>query len=158
MSRRSDMHGFTLIELMVTLALLTIVVAIAVPNFTFFVQKTRLQSKADELVGLLNYARTEAVTRGTTATISIDDDGPWVLGIADDVRQLEHMPTQAQMLADVTELVFRPNGTARAAVITVCLDSTPGTGFVVEVQPSGAVRQHPRGQDTDGNTLTSCTP
>ncbi|MBD3734939.1 GspH/FimT family pseudopilin [Stutzerimonas balearica] len=158
MSRRSDMHGFTLIELMITLALLTIAVSIAVPNFTFLVQKTRLQGKADDLVRLLQYARGEAVTRRTTATITVDDDGPWILRVGSDERQLEHIPSQAQLLADVTQITFRPNGTASPAVITLCRESDPETGFVVEVQPSGAPRLHPRGEDTDGSVLTSCTP
>ena len=76
MSRRRDMHGFTLIELLITLALLTIVATIAVPNFTFFIQKTRLQSKAEELVGFLQYARSEAVTQRTAAAITVDKNGP----------------------------------------------------------------------------------
>ncbi|MCW3147085.1 GspH/FimT family pseudopilin [Stutzerimonas stutzeri] len=158
MSRRNDMHGFSLIELMITLALLTIVVTIAVPNFTFFIQKTRLQSKADDLMSLLQYARGEAVTRRSTAVITVDDDGPWILNVGGDERQLEHIPAQAQMLADVTEVTYRPNGTSTAAVITLCLDDNPDTGFVVEVQASGAARMHPRGKKIDGSALTSCTP
>jgi len=152
------MHGFTLIELMITLVLLTIAVSIAVPSFTFLVQKTRLQSKADDLVRLLQYARGEAVTRRTTATITVDDDGPWSLRVGSDERQLEHLPGQVQLLADVAQIAFRPNGTATPAVITLCRESDPQTGFVVEVQPSGAPRLHPLGQDTDGSALTSCTP
>lgn len=158
MSRRRDMHGFTLIELMITLALLTIVVTIAVPNFTFFIQKTRLQSKAEELVGFLQYARSEAVTHRTAATIAVDDDGPWVLSIGSNERRLEHLPAQAQMLADVAAVTYRANGTATPAVITLCLDANPDTGFVVEVQSSGAARLHPRGENLDGSDLTSCQP
>jgi type IV fimbrial biogenesis protein FimU len=158
MSRCRDMHGFTLIELMITLALLTIVVTIAVPNFTFFIQKTRLQSKAEELVGFLQYARGEAVTHRATAAIAVNDDGPWILSIGNNERQLEHIPAQAQMLADVATVTYRANGTAPPALITVCLDDNPNTGFVVEIQSSGAARLHPRGNDVDGNDLTSCEP
>jgi len=110
------------------------------------------------LVRLLQYARGEAVTRRTTATITVDDDGPWSLRVGSDERQLEHLPGQVQLLADVAQIAFRPNGTATPAVITLCRESDPQTGFVVEVQPSGAPRLHPLGQDTDGSALTSCTP
>ncbi|EQM78346.1 GspH/FimT family pseudopilin [Stutzerimonas stutzeri] len=158
MSRRRDMHGFTLIELMITLALLTIVVAIAVPNFTFLIQKTRLQSKAEELVGFLQFARSQAVTQRTTAAIAVDDDGPWVLSFGSNERQLEHIPAQAQMLANVATVTYRANGTATPAVVTLCLDGNPATGFVVEVQSSGAARLHPRGIDVDGSDLASCEP
>ncbi|EXF46428.1 Tfp pilus assembly protein FimT-like protein [Pseudomonas sp. BAY1663] len=158
MSRRSDMHGFTLIELMITLALLTIVVSIAVPNFTFFIQKTRLQNKADELISLLQYARGEAVVRRTASVVTVNDDGPWLLNVGNDERQLEHIPAQAQMLANVTQVTYRANGTANASTIILCLDDNPDTGFVVDIQPSGAARLHPRGKAADGNDLTSCTP
>jgi len=158
MSRRRDMHGFTLIELLITLALLIIVVTIAVPNFTFFIQKTRLQSKAEELVGFLQYARGEAVTQRTAASIAVDDNGPWILTVGNNERQLEHTPAQAQMLADVANVTYRTNGTATPALITLCLDDNPDTGFVVEVQSSGAARLHPRGKDVDGSNLTSCEP
>lgn len=158
MSRRNGMHGFTLIELMITLALLTIVISIAVPNFTFFIQKTRLQSKAEELVRLLQYARGEAVTRRSSASVTVNDVGPWVVRIGADERQLEHNPSQAQLLADVAQIIYRPNGTATAATVTLCLNGDPATGFVIEIQPSGASRLHPRGQAIDGSTLTSCTP
>ena len=158
MSRRRDMHGFTLIELMITLALLAIVVTLAVPNFTFFIQKTRLQSKADELVGFLQYARGEAVTQRAAAAIAVDDDGPWIVSIGSNERQLEHIPAQAQMLADVTTVTYRANGTATPALITLCLEGNPDTGFVVEVQSSGAARLHQRGKNVDGSDLTSCEP
>lgn len=53
--------GFTLVELAVTVAILAILIAIAVPNFTVVVNNNRLASQANALVGALQYARTESV-------------------------------------------------------------------------------------------------
>lgn len=61
---RSGTHGFTAIELLVTIAVLAIVTAFAVPGMTALVVRNRLAAQANELVGALNYARSEAVTRG----------------------------------------------------------------------------------------------
>lgn len=158
MSRRSDMHGFTLIELMITIALLAIVVTIAVPNFTAFIQKTQLKGQADDLIAILQYARGEAVTRRTTAEVTIDDAGPWTVSVAGQpARELSHNTSQAKMDADVATITYRANGTATPAVIIICRDDVPETAYVVEIRASGAPVLHPRGKDTDANDLASCT-
>ena len=61
MSKTSGMRGFTLVELMVTLAVLAIIIAIAVPNMSTFIKKQAVRSTADELILSLVYARSEAL-------------------------------------------------------------------------------------------------
>lgn len=60
-SRRG--RGFTLIELMVTLTVAIILVAIAVPNFTYVTVSTRLTTIANEIVSAVTVARSEAIKR-----------------------------------------------------------------------------------------------
>lgn len=62
-------RGFTLVELMVTLAVLAIVLAIAAPSFTTLIQSNRTQTISNDLVGALQYARSEAVKRGVRVDI-----------------------------------------------------------------------------------------
>lgn len=62
-------NGFTLIELLVTLSVAAILLAVAVPNFIAFVQNSRLASQANDLVTMLNYARSEAVKRNQRITV-----------------------------------------------------------------------------------------
>lgn len=56
-------RGFTLIELVVTIVIAGILMAIAVPNLRLFVEKNRVKLAVGELVTGLNYARSEATKR-----------------------------------------------------------------------------------------------
>jgi type IV fimbrial biogenesis protein FimT len=55
--------GFTLLELMITLAVLAILTAIAVPSFQTLLERNRLTSATNDLLGALMMARSNAVTR-----------------------------------------------------------------------------------------------
>ncbi|MDE2079796.1 MAG: GspH/FimT family pseudopilin [Burkholderiales bacterium] len=58
--------GFTLIEMLVAVAVLVILVTVAAPSFTQLIAQQRLKRINAELVTALQYARTEAVARNTS--------------------------------------------------------------------------------------------
>jgi len=68
-------RGFTLIELMVTLAVLSIVLGIGIPAFDRLVANGRLTSQINQSIGLIAFARSEAAKRtGTTITVCGSSD------------------------------------------------------------------------------------
>ena len=154
-------RGFTLIELMIVLALLAIVAFIAVPNFTDFIERNRIQTQAQELQAFLLYARGEAVSRNTSITVTLDedDDDLWVAkrNSGEIIRQLTQNPELVQIDSNVDEVRFRSNGTATAASFVVCKDDETERGFSLEIQISGAITLSKAGKNADGNDLNSCT-
>ena len=62
-------RGFTLVELMVTLAVMAILVGLAVPSFSTVIANNRIATQTNEFVGALNLARSEAVRRGQGVSI-----------------------------------------------------------------------------------------
>lgn len=66
--------GFTLIELMVTIAIAAILVTAGVPAFNQFVQNSRMASQVNALVRALNIARSTAVEQRTTTVVCPSTD------------------------------------------------------------------------------------
>lgn len=159
MSRTTGMRGFTLIELMITLVLLAILVAIAVPNFTKLMNQNRVQAQADELKAFLLYARSEAVNKNAVITLTIKDDVPWLLEYRNEaIRQFEYSVGTVLARAATDEVKFRGNGTATAATFTVCEGTDKENGYFLEIQASGAINLFARGKkDATGATaLNNC--
>jgi type IV fimbrial biogenesis protein FimT len=74
MKQYKHFKGFTLIELMVTLAVAAIIMTVAVPSFNNLIRNNRLTVQNNELVSTLLVARSEAVKRSTTVTVCASSD------------------------------------------------------------------------------------
>lgn len=72
---RSSTTGFTLVELIVTLAIAAILMTVAIPGFSNFVKDNRLVAGTNRLVTSLAYARSEAVKRGTAVSMCSSANG-----------------------------------------------------------------------------------
>jgi type IV fimbrial biogenesis protein FimT len=62
--------GFTLVELMAVVSILSIVLALAAPSFTAFSASQRLRGASTDLVTTLLAARSEAIKRNAEVTVS----------------------------------------------------------------------------------------
>lgn len=65
-------HGFTLIELMVTIAVMAIIATIAAPSFGNMIAEKRLESDTRELALILGDARGQAATLRKNITIKFE--------------------------------------------------------------------------------------
>jgi type IV fimbrial biogenesis protein FimT len=73
--------GFTLIELMVTLSVGAILIAVAVPSFTSMLANNRMIAQANGLVLSLNMARSEAIKQDVPAGVAVTAvGGAWTQG------------------------------------------------------------------------------
>jgi type IV fimbrial biogenesis protein FimT len=71
--------GFTLVEMMVTLMIMSVLVALAYPNLRNMTINTRVSDTTNELVVSLNLARSESVKRGMSVTV-VANENDWTKG------------------------------------------------------------------------------
>lgn len=69
------MRGFTLYELIVTVAVAGIVLSFGVPGFTSVIQNNRAVTHTNDVVTALNLARSEATRRGASIIVCASSDG-----------------------------------------------------------------------------------
>jgi type IV fimbrial biogenesis protein FimT len=99
-------RGFTLIELMIGLAVMGILLAIALPAFDQFLQNTKIRNAAETTISGLNLARAEALRRNaivrfqlvsdlTSACTASASSLSWVVSLADPAGACEQPPSDA---------------------------------------------------------------
>jgi type IV fimbrial biogenesis protein FimU len=147
-------RGFTLIELIVTVVIVGIFAAIAIPSFTSLIHRSSVTSAANEFYDLLQYARGEAITRTTGIIVSApsSNSSAWNGDVTvkvvstTDVSTLRDigaagLQTGVTITTTVGNVLFSPTGTAGTAScfrFTSTGDATVPTRFVA-VQGSGRI-------------------
>lgn len=73
--RISRFQGFTLIELMIALLVLSILASVAIPSIQPVIRKNRLTTETNRILSDLAYARAEAIMRSGNVTLCSSSDG-----------------------------------------------------------------------------------
>jgi len=66
-------RGFTMIELLITMALIGMTLAVGIPNFARYMQNTQNRTAAESILNGLQLARSEAVKRSTQVRFELTD-------------------------------------------------------------------------------------
>jgi len=84
--RKRTGAGFTLIELMITILILGLVAALAMPTYGRFMQDWKLTGEADQFASALRTARSSAVMKNIDAVFTFDMDTNTYFYFEDDNR------------------------------------------------------------------------
>ncbi len=102
-------NGFTLVEIMITLAVLGVLIAVGVPQFSSSTANSRLTSAINTLSGDLAFARTEAIKRGVDVDVK-SSNADWAIG----GWTISH----TNLSGDTTKFRISPALTANATIST----------------------------------------
>ncbi|MEH6542642.1 MAG: GspH/FimT family pseudopilin [Porticoccaceae bacterium] len=162
-------NGFTLVELMIVIALMAILIAVAAPSFTQLIKNNRLQTMADTFYTSVILTRSEALARNSPVIMCKSSDGStcvttgdWQQGWivfedtdrtgdkhATDEPALKRYPAMAAGYTLTTagstfqnQLIYRPDGTANSFdTFRVCdPDADVTTGLSITISIVGRPR------------------
>jgi len=138
--------GFSVIEVVITLAVGAIALTIAIPSYTNLVKGNRLTSHANMFVTAMTLARTEALRRQTIVTVeqlSGSWDNGWTVTSADEtfVRKFPAQGTSVTFTSagGAESFIYLANGRLSGAgdTIELCDDRTGEKGREITVSATG---------------------
>ena len=139
--------GLTLIELVVTLAVISVLLVMGIPQFKSTTANSRLTTTINTLTGDLSFARTEAIKRGDPVTVTAptaDWSDGWTTAV--NVSGGADLRFSPELTADValntstgvTSIQFNADGRSTAAVtFKLCDDRAGAFGKQIDLTTTG---------------------
>ena len=78
--KNSAQTGFTLVEVVVVIAIIVVLMAMGVPSFQQAIASSKVRSTAESIRNGLQMARGEAVKLNANVTFTLSDDTSWTVG------------------------------------------------------------------------------
>ena len=146
---RLNAKGFSLVELLVTVSIVAILAAVAIPNFNSTLQNNRAETEVSDLQRAFNYARLEAITRGVSVRIAPTTGTDWTAelqvtlasGAQTVLRKVTPLSSGATLVAaNVAAVEFNNLGGMTSPASAVAMTYTRGsTTKVINVCLTGRI-------------------
>jgi type IV fimbrial biogenesis protein FimT len=154
-------RGFTLVELLVTLAVAAILLTVGVPSFRDLIYNNRLTAATNIFVSSINIARSEAIKQGRNATVCVSTDlatctgGNWNQGwvvwvdvdqngapsAAEIIRTVQPLSNALQLTSAQNSFTIDSQGSVDNpnATLDVCDERAAETGRQLRVLATGGI-------------------
>jgi len=115
--------GFTVVEMLLTIGIASIILAIAIPALLSTLPRLRLSSAARQVASDLQVARIKAISQNTANTVTFNTSTTYTFSIGSDSRDFGQLYPGITFAVSANP-VFTARGTASAAVIITLSNGT----------------------------------
>ncbi len=115
--------GFTVVEMLLTIGIASIILAIAIPALLSTLPRLRLSSAARQVASDLQVARIKAISQNTANTVTFNTSTTYTFSIGSDSRNFGQLYPGITFAVSANP-VFTARGTASAAVIITLSNGT----------------------------------
>ncbi len=163
MKNHRYIQGFTLLELMITLAIVIIMTTIGLPSFFGLIRDSNMTATANDMLSAINYARSEAVTRNndvviqsksTTAKhweagwdIYVDTNKNRTKDSGELLKSYDALPNGYTLIANAanmdSQIVYLPSGLRDSIIggtLFLCKDNAASTARAIIINNVGRAR------------------
>jgi prepilin-type N-terminal cleavage/methylation domain-containing protein len=135
-----DRNGFTLIEMMIAVAIVSILALVAIPNYMQWNARYQLKQGTTELAGSLNLARLAAMNRNLAVSVTLAPVSGKVNVDFGGALAPILLPQSIVAFTGGPTIQFTQQGLSGAATNqTLTLVSQQGTAYSVTVTPGGKI-------------------
>ena len=178
--------AFTLIELMIAIAVAAVVLTLGVPSFNRVIERNHLTTHINGLVSTLHFARSEAIRRNKEITVCHSSDGAtcsgagyedgWIIFFDDNgdgdyadaneelIRVNEGLPNKYTMRAGIlSSFTYNAKGRAQNGRIVLCKDNLTTNARAIFISLNGRTRLAPLDtngipEKSPGTPIAECIP
>lgn len=132
---RPSVEGFTLVELMVAIAIIGILASLALPSYRDLIARESLISTANELISSYKFARGEAIKRNQAVTLEAKQDGRWL--VISNQEELKVFSPSSRGISIDGFNTLDINATGNTTKTQISLENTQGEKLNLCILPSG---------------------
>lgn len=150
---QKKMAGFTLIELMITIAVAAILLTIGIPSLVSLYESMRVNNNITKIHDIMAFARNQAVSYGTTVNVcpfatatSCGTGKDWSKGIRvyiatgnKELRVIDGFHTNDKVKGPADSLTFSPDGLSSGGIFNYCPEGKAAESKGVIVNVGGVI-------------------